>query len=60
MNAINNINGVGNIARTDAYTLDKNDGLLGIQEKMVQKIVNELKEFDNIIYEICNEPISAA
>ena len=23
---------------------------------MVQKIVNELKAFDNIIYEICNEP----
>jgi hypothetical protein len=56
MNALNNINGVGNIAMTDVYTLDKNGGLLAIQEKMVQKIVNELKAFDNIIYEICNEP----
>ena len=56
MNAINNINGVGAVERTDAYTLDKNGGLLKVQEKMVQKIVNELKEFDNIIYEICNEP----
>ena len=56
MNVINNINGVGNIARTDAYTLDKNGGLLAVQEKMVQKIVDELKDFDNIIYEICNEP----
>ena len=56
MNAINNINGVGNIASTDVYTLDKNGRLLAIQEKMVQKIVNELKAFDNIIYEICNEP----
>jgi len=56
MNTINNINGVGAIARTEVYTLDKNGRLLGVQEKMVQKIVNELKEFDNIIYEICNEP----
>src|SRR5688572_22831402 len=56
MNAINNVNGLGSIARTDVYTMDKNGGLLSVQEKMVQKIVNELKEFDNIIYEICNEP----
>jgi hypothetical protein len=56
MNAINNINGVGAVERTDVYTLDKNGGLLNVQERMVKMIVNELKEFDNIIYEICNEP----
>jgi hypothetical protein len=56
MNAINNINGLGAIARTDVYTMDKNDGLLAVQEAMVGKIVNELKDFDNVIYEICNEP----
>lgn len=56
MNNINNINGWGNIARTDVYTLDKNGALLGVQEKMAKKIVNELKDFDNIMYEICNEP----
>jgi hypothetical protein len=56
MNAINNVNGVGNIARTDVYTLDKHGGLLAVQEKMVRKIVTELKEFDNVYYEICNEP----
>ena len=56
MNSINNINGVGNITRTEAYTLDKNGGLLNVQEKMVQKIIYELKDYDNIIYEICNEP----
>ena len=37
MNHINNINGVGNIARTDVYTLDKNGALLAVQEKMVKK-----------------------
>jgi len=56
MNAINNVNSVGNIGTTDVYTLDKNGGLLAIQEKMVQKIVAELKGFDNVMYEICNEP----
>jgi hypothetical protein len=55
-NSINNINGLGNIPRTDVYTLDKNKGLLGIQEKMVRKLVDELKSFPNLMYEICNEP----
>ena len=56
MNANNNINGMGNINRSDVYTLNKNGGLLNMQEKMVRKIVDELKSFDNILYEICNEP----
>ena len=56
MNAINNVTGVGSIDRNNVYTLDKNDGLLAIQENLVIKIVNELKSFDNVIYEICNEP----
>jgi hypothetical protein len=56
MNAINNINNVGNVDRNNVYTLDKNDGLLATQDAMVRKIVNELKDFDNVMYEICNEP----
>jgi hypothetical protein len=56
MNAANNINGVGNVARTNVYTLDKSGGLLQVQEAMVRKIVAELNEFDNLYYEICNEP----
>jgi hypothetical protein len=55
-NAINNINGVGNIARTNAYTLDQNGNLLAVQEALVRKIVTELKNFDNVYYEVCNEP----
>src|SRR6185312_6616802 len=54
--ANNNINGVGTVARTDVYTLDKNGGLLAVQETLVRKIVNELKDFSNLVYEICNEP----
>lgn len=55
-NSINNINNVGRITRNEPYTLDKNDGLLRIQEKMVRKIVDELKDYPNLVYEICNEP----
>lgn len=56
MNAINNVNGVGAIARTNVYTLDKNGGLLAVQDAMVRKLAAELKGFDNFYYEICNEP----
>jgi hypothetical protein len=55
-NAANNVNGVGRIARTEVYTLDRNDGLLAVHEAMTRKIVAELREFDNLYYEICNEP----
>jgi hypothetical protein len=56
MNAVNNVNGLEKINRTDVYTLHKNGSLLQFQEKMVRKIVEELKDFDNVMYEICNEP----
>jgi hypothetical protein len=55
-NSVNNVNGLGNVARTNVYTLDKNGGLLAPQEAMTRKIVTELNEFDNVYYEICNEP----
>ncbi|MBN1340283.1 MAG: cellulase family glycosylhydrolase [Bacteroidales bacterium] len=51
----NNINDVGNIPRVKALTLD-NGSLLAIQEAYVRKVVSELKDYDNIIYELCNEP----
>jgi PA14 domain len=54
--ASNNINGFGNIPRQDVYTLDKNDRLLEVQERFVRRIVRELIEFDNLYYEVCNEP----
>ena len=56
MNPVNNVNGLGPEDRTHVYTLDKSAGLLTVQEDLVRKIVSELKEFDNLIYEICNEP----
>jgi len=55
-NAINNVNNVGAVARTNVYTLDRHGGLLLVHEALVRKIVTELKDFDNVYYEICNEP----
>ena len=56
MNSINNVNGGGPEDRTHVYTLDKSKGLLSVHEELVKKIVNELKDYPNLIYEICNEP----
>ena len=55
MNIVNNINGIGDMQRTEVYTL-KHPALLEVQKQMVRKIVTELKDFDNLYYEICNEP----
>lgn len=56
MNAKNNVNNIGNIGRNDVYTLNKNGGLLAVQEALTGKLVTELNPFDNVMYEICNEP----
>jgi hypothetical protein len=55
MNAANNINGVGKCDREQVYTLDHPD-LLAVQIALTEKIVSELRGFDNLYYEICNEP----
>ena len=55
MNAKNNVNNIGNVPRTEVYTLKHKD-LLAVHEAFVRKVVAELKDFDNLYYEICNEP----
>lgn len=55
-NARNNTNDVGHVKRTDVYTLDKHGGLLAVHDALVRKIVAELNAFDNLYYEVCNEP----
>ena len=42
MNAANNVNGLGTVARTNVYTLDRNGGLLAVHEALVRKVVAEL------------------
>lgn len=56
LNEHNNMNGLGKISRNDVYTMDKSGKLLAVEESLVRKIVSELKNFDNVMYEICNEP----
>lgn len=55
MNAANNVNDIGKMKRTEVYTLEHRK-LLAVQDAMVRKIVEELRDFDNLYYEICNEP----
>ncbi len=56
MNSSNNVNRVGAIGREDVYTLDRSGGLLEVQEALARKLVSELNPFDNVMFEICNEP----
>jgi hypothetical protein len=55
MNARNNVNGIGKVKRTEVYTTKHKD-LLALHEALVRKVVAELKAFDNLYYEVCNEP----
>jgi hypothetical protein len=56
MNATNNVDGVGKVARDAVYNRQKNGDLQAVQESMVKKLVAELNGFDNLYYEVCNEP----
>lgn len=52
----NNVNGVGaGLAHTDPWTL-KDAKLTGFLDAFLRKIAEELKSFDNLYFEICNEP----
>ncbi len=55
MCAANNVNGVGRCPRTEVYTTTHPE-LLALHETFVRKIVGELAGFDNVYFEICNEP----
>lgn len=52
----NNINGIIKVKDQKEVLSLKYPELIEIQEKMVRKIVKELSDFDNLYYEICNEP----
>lgn len=55
-NESNNINGLGKVPYDRVHTLDGHGGLLAVQEAFVKRLVEELKDADNVYYEICNEP----
>jgi hypothetical protein len=56
-NARNNVNGVGAIEARQLYTLT-DERLLDFQKALVRKLVWELRSFDNVYYEVMNEPSS--
>ena len=58
LNRRNNVNGVGNVGREQVHTL-KEKPLVDAQLALVRKLVAELKDFDNLYYEVCNEPYFA-
>lgn len=51
----NTVSPVDSVSRKKSLTLD-NGNLLGYQEKLVRKLVRELTAFDNVLFEIQNEP----
>ena len=51
----NNVNGIGDLPLKDPYTL-KDKALTDVQDAVVRKIVGELKDCDNLYYELFNEP----
>ncbi len=55
MNQANNINNTPALKATQVPTLD-NGGLLSRQKACVQKLVSELNRYDNIIFDLINEP----
>lgn len=55
VNSHNNVNGIGELPSNMVYTL-QDASVTKVQEELVVKLVTELNEFDNLYYEICNEP----
>ncbi|NLT78125.1 MAG: DUF4091 domain-containing protein [Planctomycetes bacterium] len=55
MHPANNVNEIGDVGRYEVYAL-KDDTLTEAQAAVTRKIVHELNPFDNVYYEICNEP----
>jgi hypothetical protein len=56
LNTINNINSIGKVRDHKEVLSLRHPEILAEQGRMVRKIINELKEFDNLYYEVCNEP----
>ena len=56
LNILNNINRIGDFRDQKEVLSLKHTDLLNVQELMVRKIIHELKDFDNLYYEVCNEP----
>ncbi|MGQ9629387.1 MAG: cellulase family glycosylhydrolase [bacterium] len=54
-NIKNNVNGIGDVAWQD-YTSMRDPDLFERQRAYVRKIVREVNRYDNVYFEVCNEP----
>lgn len=55
LNAQNNVNGIG--AKGREHVFDESDpAMMAVQERLVRRIVAELRDCDNVYFELCNEP----
>lgn len=52
----NNVNGVGARTYQRVYEVAGNARLLAVQEALVRRLVRELRAYDNVIFEVLNEP----
>ncbi len=57
MHPANNRQGIGPTDKELVYDLSSTE-ILAVQAELVRKLVTELNGFDNLYYEICNEPYS--
>ncbi len=55
MHPANNVQGIGPTDRELVFDLSSTE-LMAVQTELVRKLVTELNGFDNLYYEICNEP----
>jgi hypothetical protein len=55
MNARNNTHNIGKVGRNEVFGGHEKE-LLAVQQAVTRKIVSELKDFDNVYFEVCNEP----
>jgi len=54
---LSNVNGVGgDLTGPGSFMSLDAPSIVAFQERFITKIVSELNEFDNVYYEICNEP----
>ena len=55
MKATNNTAGIGDVAANETYTT-KHPDLLRVQDEVTRRVVAACREFDNVYFEVCNEP----
>lgn len=55
LRSANNLQGVGNVDWPD-YTSLTDPNLVSVQKSYVRRVVQATHQFDNVYYEVCNEP----